>query len=168
MRCFEANSSSLDRRLKNSSVPCLVTLGRDSLSASPREQTLSSHFSWAVGIGSEHAVITTAYSFFGTAGSIARVGATPIFVDIDPATFNLSADALQHFLQHRCEHTSTAPIYRGKRIRAVVPVHLFGLCCEMDPIRTLADRFRLSILEDALKQSAQNTPLRPARDRPVR
>lgn len=112
----------------------------------------------ALQIGPGHAVITSAYTFFATAGSIARVGATPVFVDIDSETFNLSPDALEHFLQNQCEQTSSGTIYRGKHVRAIVPVHLFGLCCEMDSIRTSAERSRLLVLEDAAQAIGAEYP----------
>lgn len=80
-------------------------------------------------------VITTAYSFFATAGSVARLGATPVFVDIDPATYNLDAGALE---------AAITP-----RTRAIIPVHLFGQVAEMDPIMALAERHKLVVIEDA-------------------
>ncbi len=103
----------------------------------------------ALGIGRGDAVVTTPYSFFATAGCIARVGATPLFVDIEPETFNLSPRALEEFLRLKCARTSLDTIYGGKKIRAIVPVHLFGLCCQMDGIRALAESYRLPIIEDA-------------------
>src|SRR6266404_56842 len=103
----------------------------------------------ALGIGRGDAVVTTPYSFFATAGCIARVGATPLFVDIEPETFNLSPRALEEFLRLKCARTSLDTIYGGKKIRAIVPVHLFGLCCQMDGTRALAESYRLPIIEDA-------------------
>ena len=103
----------------------------------------------ALGIGRGDAVVTTSYSFFATAGWIARVGATPLFVDIDPETFNLSPRALEEFLRLKCARTSFDTTYDGKKIRAIMPVHLFGLCCQMDEIRALAESYRLPIIEDA-------------------
>lgn len=111
----------------------------------------------ASGIGPNDAVITSAYTFFATAGSIARVGATPVFVDIDRETFNLSAAALEQFLERECARTPV-PSYRGKKLRAIVPVHLFGLCCEMDAIRILADRYQLPIIEDAAQAMGAEFP----------
>ena len=103
----------------------------------------------ALGIGGGDAVVTTPYSFFATAGCIARVGATPLFVDIDAETFNLSPRALEQFLQSKCTRTSVDTMCDGKKIRAVMPVHLFGLCCQMDEIRAVAETYRLAIIEDA-------------------
>ncbi len=105
----------------------------------------------ALGIGPGDAVLTTAYTFFATAGCIARVGATPLFVDIDPATYNLSPAALAAFLEKNCQRDADGILRdrEGRRLRAIVPVHLFGLCCEMDEIAEIAERCGLPVIEDA-------------------
>jgi dTDP-4-amino-4,6-dideoxygalactose transaminase len=105
----------------------------------------------SLGIGAGDAVITTAYSFFATAGCVARVGATPLFVDIDPETFNLSPAALADFVEKKCRQNAKNELVddAGRVVRAIIPVHLFGLCCEMDAINEIARRHDLPVIEDA-------------------
>lgn len=89
----------------------------------------------AMGIGEGDEVITTPFSFFATASSICRVGATPVFVDIDPDTYNLDPRAVEE---------AVTP-----RTKAIMPVHLFGQCCEMDALWRVAQKHDLQIVEDA-------------------
>ena len=105
----------------------------------------------AMGIGRGDAVLTTPYSFFATAGCVARVGARPLFVDIDPATYNISPERLTDFLQNQCERRDGQTMHRatGNIIRAIVPVHLFGLCCDMNAIDRIAREHGLAVIEDA-------------------
>ncbi len=115
----------------------------------------------ALGIGPGDAVITTAYTFFATAGCIARVGATPLFVDIDPATYNLSPAALARFLEERCRRDASGALRdeQGRKVRAIVPVHLFGLCCEMEELLRIAEQFGLVLIEDAAQAIGAEYPL---------
>ncbi len=96
----------------------------------------------AAGIGPKDGVITTPYTFFSTAGAITRLGARPIFVDIDPDTFNLSPEGLDRVL------TAMDQAER-KRLRAIIPVHLYGQCADMDPILKVAEDYDLVVIEDA-------------------
>src|ERR1039457_2935416 len=84
----------------------------------------------ALRIGSSDAIITSAYTFFATAGCIARVGPTPVFVDVDATTLNISPAALENYLAKNCRRNADGELVdrSGKIIRAIVPVHLFGLC----------------------------------------
>jgi dTDP-4-amino-4,6-dideoxygalactose transaminase len=89
----------------------------------------------ALEIGPGDEVITTPFTFVATAGAIARTGAKPIFVDIDPATFNIDPSLIA---------AAITP-----RTRAVIPVHLFGAPADLDPILTMAGKHKLAIIEDA-------------------
>jgi dTDP-4-amino-4,6-dideoxygalactose transaminase len=114
----------------------------------------------AMEIGPGDAVITTPFSFFATAGCISRVGATPIFVDIDPATYNISPIALEHYLTGSCRRGEGEALCtpRGEIIRAILPVHLFGLCSEMAAIQQLAKHFQIDVIEDAAQAIGAEYP----------
>jgi dTDP-4-amino-4,6-dideoxygalactose transaminase len=105
----------------------------------------------ALGIGAGDAVITSPFTFFATAGTIARTGARPLFCDIDPVTFNLSAAAVEAFVAQQCERRASDLIHRGSgaRVRAIMPVHLYGQITDMEPLMERARAFGLKIIEDA-------------------
>src|ERR1700752_2082324 len=87
----------------------------------------------ALGIGPGDAVITSPFTFFASAGTIARTGARPLFCDIDPASFNISPAAIKECLEQRCERRGGELLHRGScaRVRALMPVHLYGQVAEM-------------------------------------
>jgi dTDP-4-amino-4,6-dideoxygalactose transaminase len=114
----------------------------------------------ALEIGPGDAVLTSAYTFFATAGCIARVGARPLFVDIDPVTFNISPDATANFLKACRRNGKGQAIDPGGRvIRAIIPVHLFGLCCDMNALNALAELYQLTVVEDAAQAIGAEYPL---------
>jgi dTDP-4-amino-4,6-dideoxygalactose transaminase len=104
----------------------------------------------SLGVGPGDAILTTPFTFFSTASCISRVGATPVFIDIDPDTFALSPERVEQFLLEHCVSTPTGvKTSDGKRVCAVIPVHLFGLCSDMPSIMEVAARWNLPVLEDA-------------------
>jgi dTDP-4-amino-4,6-dideoxygalactose transaminase len=105
----------------------------------------------ALDIGAGDEVITTPFTFFATAGVVARLGARPFFCDIDPATFNLDPAAVRAAIAERCELRGDRLVNRatGGVIKALLPVHLYGQMCELDAFVDLARKYRLAVVEDA-------------------
>lgn len=96
----------------------------------------------AAGVGYEDLVITTPYTFFATAGTIARIGARPLFVDIERDTYNLDPERMREIVFRLKDP-------ERKKLKAVIPVHLYGQCADMEPILEVAREFGLVVIEDA-------------------
>ncbi|MBN2208646.1 MAG: DegT/DnrJ/EryC1/StrS family aminotransferase [Candidatus Coatesbacteria bacterium] len=99
----------------------------------------------AAGVSSGDEVITTPFTFFSTAGSVSRVGGTPVFVDIDPVTYNIDASLIEARIT--------------PRTKALIPVHLFGQCVNMGPVLEIAERHGLRVIEDAAQSIGSKTKL---------
>jgi dTDP-4-amino-4,6-dideoxygalactose transaminase len=102
----------------------------------------------ALGVGPGDAVVTTPYTFFGTAGGISRLGARILFADIEPRTFNISPARLRECLEK----------HREEKIQAIIPVHLFGLSCQMDEIRAIGEEHGIPVIEDAAQALGAQYP----------
>ena len=105
----------------------------------------------ALEIGQGDEVITSPFTFFATAGTIARAGARPVFCDIDLVSFNLSPQAVADFLTKECERRGRDLINKstGGRVKALMPVHLYGQIADMGPLMSLAREHGLRVIEDA-------------------
>lgn len=118
----------------------------------------------ALGVKSGDEVLTSPFTFFATAAAIVRLGAKPVFVDIDPETFNLRPERVYDYVDDG--------VINGKRVtesdsdqtkvRAILPVHLYGVCVDMDPIIELAEQFSLMVVEDAAQAILSRYDDRPA------
>jgi dTDP-4-amino-4,6-dideoxygalactose transaminase len=105
----------------------------------------------ALELGAGDEIITTPFTFFATAGTIARLGARPVFCDIDPVSFNLSPAAVQDFVDRQCSMQSGQLINRttGGKVKGLMPVHLYGQSADMDALMAIAKQNRLKVIEDA-------------------
>jgi len=92
----------------------------------------------ALGVGPGDKIITTPFSFFATASAVVRLGATPVFCDIDPRTFDLDQGSVRRYLE----------AFYTPSVKAIIPVHLYGQCCDMDPMLELARTYSLKVVED--------------------
>ncbi|MBU0673372.1 MAG: DegT/DnrJ/EryC1/StrS family aminotransferase [Proteobacteria bacterium] len=105
----------------------------------------------ALGVGPGDLVLTTPYSFFATMGAVLRLGARPLFVDIDPVSYNIDPVALEQALAEDPARTA--------RIKVVLPVHLYGQCADMAAIMKVADHYTIPVLEDAAQAIGAACPM---------
>ncbi|HKE08112.1 MAG TPA: DegT/DnrJ/EryC1/StrS family aminotransferase [Candidatus Acidoferrum sp.] len=107
----------------------------------------------AHGIGPDDEVITTPFSFVASTNCILYEGAHPVFIDMDPSTMNMDTRQLERFLEDSCQFDARVGALfnkaTGRTIKAILPVHVFGLPCRMDVILNLANKYRLCVIEDA-------------------
>lgn len=105
----------------------------------------------AYDLGPGDEVVTSPYTFFATGGTVARVGARPVYLDIDPETYNLRVDLVRKFLETDCEKRASRLYNRktGGRVRAIIPVDLYGQPADMDAFMKLGREFGLAVIEDA-------------------
>jgi dTDP-4-amino-4,6-dideoxygalactose transaminase len=104
----------------------------------------------ALDVGPGDLVLTTAYSFFATAGVVSRLGAHPVFLDIDASTCNVDPAALDGWFERNAAERA--------RVKAIVPVHLFGQCADMAPILRTAARYGVPVVEDAAQAIGASYP----------
>ena len=95
-------------------------------------------------------VITTPFSFFATAGVIARLNAIPVFIDIDPDTYNISPAALRRWFESEQD--------KRTKVKAIVPVHLYGQCADMDSILEISEKYSIPVVEDAAQAIGAQYP----------
>jgi perosamine synthetase len=106
----------------------------------------------ALEIGANDAVITSSFSFVASASCFLYEGALPVLVDIDPRTLNLDPAAVRDYLRYQCARSSDGSLIdrkSGRVVKAILPVHIFGLPCQMDELTDIASEYRLLMIEDA-------------------
>jgi len=106
----------------------------------------------ALGLKRGEGVLTTSFTFFATAGAIHNAGGRPFFADIDPSTYNLDPADVARFLDEECAPGGEGlPVHKvtGCTIRVLLPVHLYGLCADMDALNEIAKKHHLMVLEDS-------------------
>lgn len=105
----------------------------------------------AIGVGPGDLVLTTPYTFFATMGCVLRLGARPLFVDIDPISYNLDPELMEEAL--------AADPARTARVKAIIPVHLYGQCADMARIMAVAGRYGIPVVEDAAQAIGAACPM---------
>jgi dTDP-4-amino-4,6-dideoxygalactose transaminase len=106
----------------------------------------------AAGVRSGDVVVTVAHTFIATTEAISQAGALPEFVDVDDRTYNMDVSKLKQYLEEQCSKDAKGKLISrrsGRPVTAIVPVHLYGQCVDMDPILEIAERFSLIVVEDA-------------------
>jgi len=106
----------------------------------------------ALEVGEGDEVVTTPFTFFATAGAISRLKAKPVFCDIDRDSFNISPSRLEELLKDRIENQEKS------KIKALIPVHLYGQCCSMGPILEMAEKYVFFVIEDAAQAVGAEYP----------
>lgn len=114
----------------------------------------------ALGVGPGDEVITSPFTFFATGGTIARLGARPLFCDIDPLTYNLSPEAVTGLITTQCEQHNGRLVNRrtGNLVKVLLPIHLFGQMADMEPLMALARKYGLRVVEDAAQAIGAEYP----------
>lgn len=107
----------------------------------------------ALGVGPGDSVVTVPFTFFATAGAVVNLGARPVFVDIESAGFEMDPEKLSNFFLRECTFSratkQTVHKYSNTTVKAIVPVHLYGQCADMDEILATAQRYGIPVVEDA-------------------
>ena len=104
------------------------------------------------GVQPDSVIVTVAHTFIATSEAISQAGAHPEFVDVDERTYNMSVDKLREYLEKQCTKDTTGKLISrrsGRRVSAIIPVHLYGQMADMDAILALAEQYGLVVIEDA-------------------